>query len=262
MSVAFFRFKVKIGSLLWLYVTIASAWAGDGVPVGWGKESGPVRALLVASRQATLSSEIHAKVLSLPQEGHTFKAGEDLVRFDCRLPQAQMASKEADLEASQRKSSSDRQLLKRGAIGQLEAALSDSAEKKARAEREMARLMVGYCQIKAPFAGMVVLRHLHEHELAKQGDKLLDIIDNRDLEVEIVIPSAWLFWLKPGHPIQLHLDETDAEHLLKVARIIAAVDPVSQSARVIAHFDHLPGGLASGMSGSARFLPPSVSSSP
>jgi membrane fusion protein (multidrug efflux system) len=214
--------------------------------------AGSVRALLVPVQRATLSSELDAVVVQLPyREGESFTKGASLVVFDCGWHRAQMGARQAELEAARTKLASDMELAQRGSIGRLEVSLSQSQEKKSQSETEMSRILVNRCTIKAPYNGTVVVRHIQEHERAGVGSKLLEIVDNRTLEAEIVLPSSWLTWLKPGHPVTLAVDETRTSHPLKVDRIVPSVDPVSQSSRIMATFDRTPPGLAAGMSGSA-----------
>jgi hypothetical protein len=86
---------------------------------------------------------------------------------------------------------------------------------------------------------------------------LLDILDNRNLEVELIAPSRWLSWLKAGYGFQIRVEETDKTYPAKVTRLGGRVDPVSQSIKVIGVISGEAPELTAGMSGRATFLPPS-----
>lgn len=79
------------------------------------------------------------------------------------------------------------------------------------------------------------------------------IIDDGRLELELVVPSHWLRWLKSHQKFRFQVEETGAEHDAIVDRIGAEVDPVSQTVKV---YGKLLGDIEntlSGMSGIALF---------
>ena len=50
-----------------------------------------IRGLVKPQKRAVISSEIPAKILSIPfKDGESFKKGETLVKFDCSLYQAEL----------------------------------------------------------------------------------------------------------------------------------------------------------------------------
>ena len=72
-------------------------------------------------------------------------------------------------------------------------------------------------------------------------------------EIEMIVPSNWLRWLKLGINSLMAIDETGENHHIEISRIGASVDPVSQTVRIFAHFiDGTPNILA-GMSGTVLF---------
>ena len=79
------------------------------------------------------------------------------------------------------------------------------------------------------------------------------ILDDGELEIELIVPSAWLTWLSSGSGFSLRVDETGREYDAEIARIGAAADPVSQTVRLEARFRKHPTDVLAGMSGTARF---------
>ena len=114
--------------------------------------------------------------------------------------------------------------------------------------------------MKAPFDGKVVEQRIREHESVPAGTALLEVLSDRDLRVELIVPSSWLVWLKPSQRFDLRIDETGELLDGEVALIGARVDPVSQSLKVTGKLlgdkqGNTPN-LVAGMSGTARFNPP------
>jgi membrane fusion protein, multidrug efflux system len=116
--------------------------------------------------------------------------------------------------------------------------------------------MVGKCAIAAPFDGVTVEQKARAYQYATPGQALLDVLDNTVLEIELIVPSRWLAWLKPGFEFQMVVDETGTSYPVRVARLGGRVDPVSQSIKVIGEIATQAPELMAGMSGRANIRPP------
>jgi membrane fusion protein (multidrug efflux system) len=99
----------------------------------------------------------------------------------------------------------------------------------------------------------------HANEVAATGQPLMKIQDGSNLEVQIIVPSNWLTWLKPGAPFAFVIDETGQTVNGKIARFGASVDPVSKTIRVIGSLTTGGATVLPGMSGSAKFDQPTNS---
>ena len=76
------------------------------------------------------------------------------------------------------------------------------------------------------------------------------------LELEFLVPSRWLMWLRVGGAFKVTIDETRKTYPAKFIRIGARVDPVSQSVKVVAAIDGRFPELVSGMSGRVQVASP------
>ena len=209
-----------------------------------------IRAQLMPRRYTTIAAEIGAKINRLPVgEGGAFKAGQLLVSFDCTLQQAQLAKARAELDGAEQSLKTNERLFELHAGGQLEVELSRSARGKARAELGANQAVLGKCNVRAPFSGRVAEQKVREQQYVQPGLALLDIIDDSVLELEFLVPSRWLAWLKPGGRLQVRIDETQKAYPARFIRIGARVDPVSQSVKVAAAIDGRFPELIAGMSG-------------
>ena len=141
-------------------------------------------------------------------------------------------------------------------MGQLELDLSKSAVSKARAEVGLNKAVVAKCQVLAPFAGRVAEQKVREQQFVQPAQALLDILDDSVLELEFLVPSAWLRWLKVGGSFEVQIDETRKTYPAKFTRIGARVDPVSQSVKVAAAIHGRFPELMAGMSGKVQITPP------
>ncbi|MGN6667349.1 MAG: efflux RND transporter periplasmic adaptor subunit [Trinickia sp.] len=218
------------------------------------QDDGRIRIQLVARDQVDLSSEISAKIASMPfRDGDAFRAGQTLISLDCSLYAAQLHKAQAESEAAvQLKHVNDR-LSQLHSIGQLDVEQADAKAKASAAEVAYMQATVRKCSIAAPFDGRVVKRSAAAQQFAEPGKPLLTIVDTSRLELKMIVPSKWLAWLKPGHALSVTVDEVGKTYPATVARIGARVDPVTQTVDVTAALSgHVPE-LLPGMSGWARF---------
>ncbi len=85
------------------------------------------------------------------------------------------------------------------------------------------------------------------------GAPLLEIVDNRSLEIHLLVPSSWLGKLKPDQTFSFVPDETGKPIDAVVKRLGARIDEGSQTLLLIASVPANTPGLLSGMSGTAHF---------
>ena len=216
-----------------------------------------IRAQLMPRRYTTIAAEIGAKISALPVvEGGAFRAGQLLVQFDCTLQRSQLEKAQAELDGAEQTLKSNLRLEQLNSVGQLELDLSKSAANKAKAEVNANKAVLGKCQVAAPFAGRVAEQKVREQQFVQPGQALLDILDDSVLELEFLVPSVWLRWLKVGGGFDVQIDETRKTYPVKFTRIGARVDPVSQSVKVAAAIHGRFPELMAGMSGKVQITPP------
>jgi membrane fusion protein, multidrug efflux system len=220
-------------------------------------EKREIRAQLAPRRYTTLAAEIGAKISRLPiPEGSAFKQGQVLVQFDCSLQQAQVNKARAALSAADKSWQANRRLAELNSVGKVELDISEAEVQKARAEVAANGAVLGKCSLAAPFAGRIAEQRVREQQYVQPGQALLDILDDSSLELEFIVPSRWLAWLKPNQGFQVAIDETGKTYPAKVQRIGAKVDPVSQSVKLSAVIDGKFNELIAGMSGKVLITPP------
>lgn len=216
-----------------------------------------IRVQLVPRQYTTLASELPARVKSVNvREGDSFRSGQLLVSLDCTVQQAQLEKASAALNAAEYTNKANQQLLAMKSIGDLESQLSGVEVVKARAEVAILAATIAKCDIKAPFSGRVATQKVRDHEYVQVAQPLLEILDSSKLELEFIVPSLWLAWLKPGTAFQVRIDETGKPYPARVTRLGARVDAVSQSIKVKAEFASAFPELLAGMSGKAILDPP------
>lgn len=92
-------------------------------------------------------------------------------------------------------------------------------------------------------AGEAAVRHLTESQ-------------DSVLELEFVVPSHWLEWIKAGASFEVRIGDTGQRYLARMQRRGARIDPVSQSIKLSAAIDGKFPELIFGMSGRVELRPP------
>ena len=159
-----------------------------------------IRAQLSPLRYTSLSAEISAKIDRITvREGEAFKVGQRLISLDCALQAAQSQRAHAALAAADKLVIANHRLAELNSVGQLELDIAEAELAKARADVALTDATLTKCEIVAPFAGRVAEQKMREKQFVPAGQPILEIIDDSSLELEFIVPSRWLAWLKPGH---------------------------------------------------------------
>ena len=236
------KYLVKAAVLILLMLSYAKAEVRES------------RALVVASQEAILSSELAARIENIAvKEMQRFKEGDLLIQFDCSLYEAQKDVVSANANSALIKLKSDEQMLQMRSIGKYELELSISEYEKAKSELRIAELNVERCQIKAPFDGAVEEVVVNTFETIQPQVELMKIIQTDILELEMVVSSEWISWLKIGHPIIVYIDEIQKEFNATISGIGANVDAVSQTIQLKGTITDTSPALLPGMSGRVVF---------
>ncbi|MBV6287881.1 efflux RND transporter periplasmic adaptor subunit [Pseudomonas aegrilactucae] len=218
-----------------------------------------LRVQLSATQRTVLSSELAGKITELKvKEGDSFGKGERLVSFDCAIHRARLNHSTAAEHAASKKLGVAKRLDQLQSISVSDLTQAQAEVNMARAQNGVNQVMVQHCTIAAPFSGRVAERKVQPGEYVAEGKELLTLYDDSAFEVELIVPSRWMAWLKPGYTFNVHLEETATDYPAKVVRLGSVIDPLSQSIKVFGRIDGQAGVLLPGMSGTARIDPPAT----
>lgn len=249
---------MHVTQLIILFLFVGAALAGEDLEFdnhNNDTDTALIRGLIKPTTTTLISSEIAAQIQALPfKDGDAFTKGDVLVKFDCSLFRARYAVAQAEYEAGLKDLENKQHLMKLDAVSNIDVDLSAIEVKRLKSSLRVAGVMVNRCVIKAPYNGRVIDTQVNQYESVAQDQELLSILDDKNLEIEIIVPSKWLVWLKEGVSFQFAVDETEAMHNAKVKKIGAVVDPVSQTILVKGLIEQ-PTNLLAGMSGTAHFEP-------
>jgi RND family efflux transporter MFP subunit len=219
---------------------------GEG---GW-----KVRALVVPARETTVSSQMSGKILSMEEQvGARVPKGAMLATFDCSEVVARLKVADAEVTSAEATCAARKELLRLKSAGDTEVVLAEAALAKARAQRELAVVQVGYCEIPAPYDVTIVKVLARPFQGVTPGQNLLEVVSVGTPKVRMNLPSTHLSWLKAGVPFRFTADETRKSYEGTITHVSGRVDAVSQTIEVEGRFSGDGGDLVAGMSGYALF---------
>lgn len=217
----------------------------------------PVRGVVKSAQEAVLSVDLIARVLTTPvMPGEAFSKDDLLLQFDCESQNAELRAARASYSASKTAHNNNVELQQYGAVGEFDVKVSKAEMQRTLAQAEAVGARIKDCEIRAPFDGRVAELAINAHETSAPNQPLLKIVSSDAFEIQLIVPSSWLSWLRPDNAFEFVIDETGASHQASVLRLGAEVDAVSRTVPVIAVFTSLPAGVLPGMSGTAHFSKP------
>ena len=219
--------------------------------------SGTVKALNYAVIKARVAGELKE---ILVREGDSVKAGQVLARIDPteyqrRWSQAQeqaLAAK-AQMEIAQRQWGINKALVDRGFISQtaMDNSLASyqgavATQKAAMAGADVARKALDDATLLAPFAGVIAARTAQPGERVSIDAKVLELVDLRQLEVEVPLSPSESLDVRVGQIANLQLEDRKEFVTAKVKRISPSAQAGSRSVFIYLALDQ-PEGLRHGL---------------
>jgi len=216
-----------------------------------------VRVQVVTVLGSTIGAPMAGRLVKFPLlDGEHFKEGDTIARFDCAEREGTLAHAKAAHELKRRVLANKQQLRSLGNSTGVEIEIAAAEVAEAAADVTVAQTMAASCSVTAPFSGRVAGLSVRPFQFVAMGAPMIEILSDHDLELEMIVPSRWLTWLKAGYKFDIAIDETAHTYPVEIARISGKVDPVSRSVKVYAHAVGSADDLLPGMSGRALISPP------
>lgn len=225
--------------------------------------SGSLRAVNQASVKARVSGEVREVLV---REGEAVKAGQILLRmdtseYDARVAQAKgaLVAAQGQLEIATNARDNNKALLAKGFISknaydnsasQYDIALANVNS--ARGALEVAQKALTDTVILAPITGLVSRRTVEPGEKVSPDNRLLDVVDLRQMEMEASVPTADILHVRTGQDVQVKIEGLPDALPGKVVRINPATESGSRSILIYVQIDNPQGVLRVGMFGEAQ----------
>jgi len=216
-----------------------------------------IQVQLTPGERANLTAPMSGQIMSIRyQDGEVFKNKSLLVQFECGEQKARLSQVKARLDRAQGIKDASAQLLELGSESRVDFNIKKANLAEANAEKELVLSAVKRCTIYAPFQGRVGQLDVEQHDIVQQGQPLIEILNDKTLNVEMIVPSHWMSFLKPGYLFPVNISETGQAYQSEIVRLGGKVDPVTQSIKLYGRIDNTAYALRAGMSGYAKIIPP------
>jgi membrane fusion protein (multidrug efflux system) len=213
--------------------------------------------LAMYSGTATLDAEADAEVIAkvggevrrlFVEEGDRVKAGQILAQLDDRQLRLQAAQTRAALAKSERDFNRQVELHAKGLVsaGAFEGLKYDLDNQ--RAADDLARLNLSYSEIRAPFSGVVSMRHIKMGQEISAGAKLFRVTDPSPLKASVYVPERELARLKPGQSATIAVDALAGRTFPAIVKLVSpTVDAATATFKVTLEVADPQGVLKPGM---------------
>jgi RND family efflux transporter MFP subunit len=238
----------------------------------WLEAVGTVR----AAQTSQLASQLMGNIVAVEaREGQRVQGGQVLALIDDSQPRAALAQATAAELAAQKELSATeseyalaavtlkryQQLFEKQTVSPQEFDQVKTRYQSAEARRDMAqaalaqagaaltqaRTLLGYAQIRAPFAGVITERRVDSGTLASPGMLIFTLEDTRNYRLEVTVDESDLQLVHIGQSTPANIDALRTTEITgKVVEIVPAADPGSRSFLVkieLSKDSHLRSGL-------------------
>lgn len=222
----------------------------------------PISGELRAVTQSSVKALVSGKVTDvLVREGEAVQAGQILIRIDPREHQARLAQAKGALLAAQgqlriatQTRDNNQALLDKGFISRnaFDTAFSQYQIAQANVEsavgaRDVAQKAVTDTTIRAPISGLISSRTVQPGEKVSTDNKLLNIINLGQLELEAAVPASDIMNVALGQEVSVTVEGLAQPINGTVARINPATQSGSRSILIYIRIDNKQGVLRAGM---------------
>lgn len=179
---------------------------------------------LAADESVVIAPEIAGRVVALGfKEGERVQKGQELVKLDTAILDAELRQFQADLSLAKDTYERNRALVSRGSGTQvaLEQATAQLAASEAKVQLSKAKL--AQSTILAPFHGVVGLRAVSVGDFVSVGKPLITLTNIDPIKVDFRVPEIYLSRVKVGQPINIRVDAVPGREF---EGKIFAIDPV------------------------------------
>ncbi|HVS53073.1 MAG TPA: efflux RND transporter periplasmic adaptor subunit [Opitutaceae bacterium] len=193
-----------------------------------------------ATPRATLAAKVMGSVVRVAALGQPVQAGEVLLTLSADELSARAARARAEVAQVERELARERGLLTAGA-GTADAvnALEDRLHQAEAAQRE-ADTLLGYAQVRAPFAGTVAARYVDAGDVAMPGAPLLQLDGGDALEIVVGVPESLGGALTTGAMLEVEIPGTASRFRAAIRELSSAAEA---TARTIAAKLTVPAGV-------------------
>src|SRR5262245_1945604 len=204
---------------------------------------------LEADQEATVVAKVAGEVREiLFEEGDRVQAGQVLARLDGDRLRFEVQQSEANLRKLEREYNRNVELFERKLVASVSVENVRYEMEALKAAYDLARLNLGYTEIRAPISGVVSKRHIKVGNTINVNDRTFEITDLEPLIAEVHIPEREFARLKAGQAAGIAVDALNGRQFAgHVERISPTMDPATGTFKATIEVTDANGLLKPGM---------------
>jgi membrane fusion protein, multidrug efflux system len=184
---------------------------------------------LQADQEATVVAKVGGEVREIVvEEGDRVAAGQVLARLDGDRLRFELQQTEVNLRKLEREYQRTLELFNRKLVASANVDNARSEMEWLKAARDLARLNLGYTEIRAPIAGVVSARHIKVGNTINVNDRTFQVTDLDPLIAEVHVPEREFAKLRAEQATSIVVDAlAGATFTGRVQRISPTLDPAT-----------------------------------
>jgi len=204
---------------------------------------------LTSNESVVIAAEIAGRVTEVGfSEGQRAAARQVLARLDSSILEAQRDKAEASLTLSRANLERADVLYREEAISQRERDEASAQWRLDEASLRLAEAQLEKTVLRAPFDGLLGLRHVSVGEYIQPGQPIVTLDDTDPIKVDFRVPEVFSTRLEPGQTVEVIIDATPGRTFTgEVYAVDSTVDPKSRSLLVRARVPNRDGIMRPGM---------------
>lgn len=188
-------------------------------------------AVIEAVKQATVSAQTSGRVIEINYDVDDYvEKGAILLRFRDKEQRARFDAAQANFEEAQSDFKRTTELFEKKLVAK---AMLDKAEarlKAARAERDQAKENLEHTEVRAPYSGIVVQRHIEIGETAAVGQKLFTGLSLESLRATVNVPQDIINTIRSKQQAQVVIDRAGGKSVTAESLTVSPyADPVTHT---------------------------------
>jgi membrane fusion protein, multidrug efflux system len=194
---------------------------------------------LIPDEQVDLSFETSGKIVDINfDEGTPVRKGQLLAKINDRHLQAQLLKLQAQKKLADEREFRQRSLLSRDAISQESYDQAVTELQSLEADIMLLEARIAETELRAPFEGVIGLRHVSEGSFVNPNTQIARLIKNDPLKIEFAIPERYAGDVHVGFPLSFLLDGNPDTHLARVYAVDPKVDVRTRNITVRARYNN------------------------
>jgi membrane fusion protein, multidrug efflux system len=205
---------------------------------------------ILAYDEVELRSELSGKITKIYfNEGTSVRKGDLLVKINDAEQQAQLRRAQYQLKLLEDKEYRQSRLLEKEAISQQDYDVSLNEVNIIKAEIDLINAQIAKSEIRAPFNGVVGLKHVSEGSFVTTTSVIASLQSISPVKIDFSIPEKYAGQVKPGDEVNFRVEGNSENFSAKVYAVEPKIDPVTRTLQIRALYHNsgrqiLPGAFA------------------